>query len=283
MKHSLFFVLTCLICLQPLFSQEPSTEFDKKFRFGLRVTPQVCWYTSGDKNNVSAGTSMGFGFGLNMERRLSPTVTFLTGIGGDFEGGKYTVRNDAANNYVVKYWMDQSNEFVVPKAGKISDPNATVYVLKERLIKTTHITIPLLMKLSTQEYSGLKYFGMFGAEVGFRVRSTADDSYSEVRKYTSDTDFKITSTDSKQTDLNLSSESSSFPMRFGLNAGLGFEYRMAGSTSFLFSINYFRSFTNVMQNESDVAYYGVTSDNKYLFVKQNLKQTAIRLTIGIMF
>jgi hypothetical protein len=263
-----------------LFVHAQTNDFDSKFRFGLRVTPQPTWYTSGDKNNVPSGAKFGLGFGLNIERRFSEVAGLLTGIGGDFEGGKYTFRNDPATNYEAIYWMDQQNEFVASNK-KVGN---TGYVLKERTIKTTHITIPVILKLSTKEYSGLKYFGMFGGEVGIRVKAIATDSYVESRKYVNDTLFTVVPGETSITAININKESSLIPMRLGLNAGLGAEYRIAGSTSAFVSINYFRSFTNQMRKESDYIIYKTDpASGKSTPIKQNLKLTAIRINIGIMF
>src|SRR4051812_37024014 len=104
MNKTLFTVMACVLLSATVSAQETSTasaapaaqatknEFDKKWRFGLRVTPQPSWFSSGDKNNIPAGSIMGLGFGLNVEYRFSDVAGILTGIGGDFEGGKYKVK-----------------------------------------------------------------------------------------------------------------------------------------------------------------------------------------------
>jgi len=266
-------------------------EFDKKFRFGLRITPQPTWFSSTDKNIAPYGANFGFGFGLNLEFRLSGIVALQTGIGGDFEGGKYTYRNDPTNKYSVRYWQDNSGSFIEPKKDgdglELKNENTTGYLLKERNIKTTHVTIPVILKLSTKEYNGMKYYGMFGTEVGIRIKQLATDLYSESYKYNANgTIFSTNSSPDKQTSLVLGKDGSLVPLRIGLNVGAGAEYRLGGSTSVFFSLNYFRSFTNQLKKESKYIIYDNTvtgNSNSYNFIKQSLIQNAIRINIGVLF
>lgn len=273
-------------------AQEPATdkaaEFDKKFRFGLRVAAQPTWFSSNDNKNKPSGAGFGFGFGLNMEYRFSDIVALSTGIGGDFESGKYQFLHDTANNYTPTYWQNNGGEFVEPKGKGNSDlynASNVMYVLDSRVIKTTHVTIPVMLKLSTKEYSGMKYFGMFGGELGARIKTLANDSYLETYKFDAMGIPTSSTAETSQNDINISKDGS-FPLRVGFNAGLGFEYRLGGSTSAFFSLNYFRSFTNLLKSESKYLVYNVdgsTGTNQYSYVKQNLLLTAIRINVGILF
>src|SRR4051812_47543225 len=69
-------------------------DFDKKFRFGIRATPQPSWLKSDNTGSKGSGAVFGFGFGMIMEFKLSDIIRFQTGVGGDFEGGWITYRND---------------------------------------------------------------------------------------------------------------------------------------------------------------------------------------------
>lgn len=298
------FALTIAISNGQTTTPTPSTnsnttakeeEFDKKWRFGVRVTPQPTWFSSTDKNNKPFGSVFGFGFGLNVERRLSQVAGLLFGIGGDFEGAKYSFRNDGANLYTPAYFINNSTgEFVEPKengkgdGSELFNDKNTAYYLKERKVKTTHVTLPIILKLSTKEYSGMKYFVNFGTEIGIRVKNVATDSYLTSQTYSTN-GVPNPSKDSPESIENINlgnSEGSIVPLRVGLNVGGGIEYRLGGSTSVFASVNYFRSFTNQMRNESNVMFYNYTVENgtnSYQYVKQNYILQAIRINIGIMF
>lgn len=281
MKKTVICSLSLIFLLSQGIAQ--TNTIDKKWRFGLRVTPQSVWLLSSDKNNVSAGRNLSSGFGLNVEYRFSNVAAILWGVGGDFEGGDYTFKNDPAGNYVVKYLRD-ADEFVTPD--NVSSTRVE-YTLKSRTVKTTHVSLPLILKLNTAEYNGFKYFGMFGLEAGIRVKATADDSYSEIRKVDPATkNLAPVEQALEEKDINIADETALIPVRLGLNAGIGTEYRLGGTTSLLLSINFFRSFTNLMSKTSDYAYYRTEISNgtaTYSYIRQNLKQSALRLTIGIMF
>jgi hypothetical protein len=290
MQKFLYTIASVLI-LGSAVAQEKKegADFDKKFRFGLRITPQPTWFSSNDNNNKPYGSKFGFGFGLNMEFRFSDIVALQTGIGGDLEGGNYTFKNDA--KYQAMYFQDASNALIQPKNNQnitdLMNTSNVGYLLKERTIKTTFVTIPVILKMSTNEYSGFKYFGMFGGELGIRAKAVANDKYYATYKYNSTGAITEIGGEESQNNINISDDASLIPMRLGFNAGIGSEYRLGGSTSAFISVNYFRSLTNLLKKESDYIIYKYETDsgglNTYSFVKQNIIMSAIRINVGILF
>ncbi|MCC6370453.1 MAG: outer membrane beta-barrel protein [Bacteroidia bacterium] len=293
-KKLLFACSVLALCGGKIIGQTTDDNFDKKFRFGLRITPQPTWFSTSDKNITAKGTKFGFGFGLNMEFKFSKVACLLTGIGGDFEGGKYTYKN-TPGTYQVYYELDETGEFIKPVNGLNLPSNAitkttnTGYLVKERTYKTTYVTIPVILKLSTSEYNGLKYFGMFGGEIAFRAKALATDSYYESYTYGKDTTAAVVTSGGSMEKLNLGGtkgDALGGAFRAGLNVGAGAEYRLGGTTSVFVNINYFRSFTNALRSESDYLVYKTTvsgKDKSYNFIKQNLIYNAIRINIGLMF
>jgi hypothetical protein len=269
--------------------QAGGEDFDKKWRFGLRFTPQFTWFSSKEKNLESQGSIFGYGFGLQLEYRFSETVGLVTGIGGDFEGGKYNVNYDTANGYAVRYWLNNEGDFQQPENGKSASDyrkqGFTEYVLNERTIKTSYITIPAILKMSTKELSGFRYSGMFGGELGIRLNTQAEDTYHE--SYTFDANGQsVKNNVGAQAEINLADDTPLIPMRLGMNLGLGAEYRLSGNTSFMLSVNYFHSFINVLKPTSEYMVSSIEpngSVNNYTFVKQGMVMRAIRINLGILF
>ena len=278
-------------------------EFDKKYRFGLKVSPQPTWYKSNNTNSKGAGSTFGFGFGLLLDIKLSKIIHFTSGLGGDFEGGyvKYNFVSDVVNpgnDFQVNVVVDKENNLVEAKDGIVSTDyefvnGSTQYVLNERKYKTTFVSIPLMLKMMTQEYGGLKYFFNFGGELGIRAGVKANDTYVAGIKTsitgTSVTTASVAAADLKRDDINVGKDASTLPFRVGMNLGLGTEYRLGGSTSLLFSVNYFQSFTNLMKKDSKYLTKGVdntyTSSGGWNFasLNQGYFARAIRINIGIMF
>ncbi len=296
MKKFLFTISSVTILCLALPAQNNSIDkkeedFDKKFRFGLRATPQPTWYKSNNTVSVGNGSNFGFGFGLTMEFKLSNIIHFQTGIGGDFEGGIISYRNDANTN--VKVVLDKEDVMVEAKQGISNSeydlkPENTSYILKERKYKTTMVSIPLLLKMMTQEYSGLRYFAMFGGEIGFRAGIKANDTYySGLKAVQNGTTVSTVPAESlTKENILVSKDASLIPARVGMNLGLGTEYRIAGSTSLVFSVNYFQSFTNLMRKESKYLTKAQTytgSGYNFMALNQNYLMRAIRINIGIMF
>ncbi|MBL7916767.1 MAG: hypothetical protein JNM96_00120, partial [Bacteroidia bacterium] len=246
-------------------------------------------------NTKNGGTVMGFGFGLMLDFKLSELIHFSTGIGGEFDGGYVKYRND--KDFNVNMVVDK--EFVPVKAKDGLKSNeyelvngSTQYIMNDRRYKSTFVTIPLLLKMMTQEYSGIRYVFLFGGELGIRGGLKGNDTYSSGIK-TTITGTTTTSTFLKEGDLekkniDLAKEGSLFPMRAGMNLGFGIDYRIAGSTSLFISANYFQSFTNLVRKDSDYLTKG--ADNTYdsngwnfAHLNQGHFARAIRLNIGIMF
>ena len=257
----------------PKPAETPKQEnFDKKFRFGLKATPQPSWLKSNNTGSKGSGAVFGFGFGL--------TINY---------------RNDAEFN--AKLVVDKENNMVEAKDDLKSSEyelvnGSTQYIMHERKYKTTFVTLPAMLKMMTQEYSGMKYFMMFGGEIGIRAGVKANDTYAQGIKTTiTGTAAPVTTTISElsRTNIDLGKDASIAPLRVGMNLGLGTEYRIAGSTSLVMSINYFQSFTNLMRKDSDFISKGI--DNTYDAAKgwnfaplnQGLTARAIRINIGIMF
>jgi hypothetical protein len=288
----------------------PSTgddgSFDKKFRFGLKVAPQPTWFKSGNGNTEKLKTGFGFGFGLVAEYKLSNIIRLSSGVMGDLESGSVKFKNDGYdpnnpatnNNYAVAYVIDKDGELLEAKDGIKpeefgSQPGAKTYILKERKIKTTHVTVPITLKMLTNEYSGFRYFGQFGVDLGFRTAFKAADEYSYTGSYVAATGTTAATmkweAGGSNSTVPITKDGSLVPVRLGLNVGAGTEYRIAGSTSLFISVNYFSSFTNLMQNKSDYAFTAVSYDapsNKYTNFKlfeQTLKMNAIRINLGVMF
>ncbi|MBX3163907.1 MAG: hypothetical protein KF900_05460 [Bacteroidetes bacterium] len=283
MKKFLF--LFTLLVFSSTILKAQADDDDRDWRFGLRITPQPAWFVGGDKNNIPKGTLFAYGFGLNIERRFSNVISLITGIGADFEGGKYSVKNDSADNYQVHYYRNQSNELVKPEDGKKNGD--LLCHLNERKINTTMVSIPVILRLSTKEINGMRYYGLFGAEVGVRIKTTATDTYYETGKYINDSTYQKVSGDISETGVNINPDASFIPLRLGFNAGAGLEYRLSGSTAAFLNINFFRGLTPLMRNESKYLYShsAVNSDGSitYSYIKQKLFQTAIRISVGIMF
>jgi opacity protein-like surface antigen len=296
MKKIFLIVSSTLLLASSILAQDA---VDKKIRFGLRVAPTPTWLRSNDLKSVEkGGAKFGLGFGLQVEFRINSTASFVTGVGGDFLGGKQNY------NYDQGYVLSKDGEYVDSKtidftqsAQQIHDEAALngnkFYELKSRSIKATYITIPVLLKLMTKDIAGLKYFGIFGGNIGIQSKFKATDEISELATTGTGTNTVYnTGTSSIKID-EMRPSGDLIPLNIGLNAGIGAEYNLSGSTSIFLSINYMRGFINQYQKNSDIMVdkmkdninntNNIGNAEEPIRSKQSAFSDGIQINIGVLF
>jgi hypothetical protein len=283
-----------VIALALAFSTQLAAQDSKSVRFGMLITPQIDWMRAGNqKSYLHDGVNGKFGFGLQLEFRLTEVVHLTTGIGGTFCGGgeKYNLGNTEIGYYTDKSQnqvkiSELNNELNASPADQFNYwSNHSSYKLLSRVYKTTYVTIPLTLKMMTKSIGAMKYFGMFGGNLEILTSAKATDQVTEAstgKAYTiSDIDIK--------NDCNL--------FKASLNVGAGAEYTLSGTTALTFGLNYYRAFTSTTSNPSNYLITGngnYNGDPKSAFSPANnsggftglahsLYGDGIALTIGILF
>lgn len=261
---------------------------DKKFRFGLKITPTPTWYRSADTKAVeSTGIKFGFGFGLQTEFRINSTASFVTGIGGDFLGGKQTFKNNQG------YFLTSENAYTdsknttwgkTPADMDISGGTGKFYEIKSRTVKATYITIPILLKLMTKDISGFKYFGVFGGNIAIQSKYRATDEITELKYNSTTSKFETAGT----TTINdMRPKGDLIPFNIGLNVGIGLEYNLSGSTSIFFSANYCRGFINQYKGTSAIMVDNLKDNLNDSTTPAASKQSGfsdgVQINIGMLF
>jgi len=257
----------------------------KSVRFGVfgRLAPS--WYNMPTNNYYSnGGAVVGAGFGLNLEFRITEVVSFQTGIGGDFDGGKikYAAGQSTPNGpyYSTGYILDNTPALVEIKGKSPADFYGTQYSTHELLTRrmhTTYVTIPLLLKMKTKEISGFKYFVNFGGTIGVLVGAKSDDYTEENLGFTT----------TYTTYKSLSMYNDCIPIRVGLNVGIGAEYRLAGTTSLYLSANFVNSFIPTVKATSvynaTAVDYSKSSSGNFVYAAQQLNTLGVQINIGVLF
>lgn len=285
-------LVSSIVLLATSVSAQDSNSNDKKVRFGLKISPTPTWLRSNDTKVVeNGGAKFGFGFGLQAEFALTSTASFVTGIGGDFLGGKQTYK--AGQGYVLS--KDNSTYIDYKKIDFSKEPNAqnssnndgyNFYALNSRSVKTTYITIPVLLKLMTKDISGFKYFGMFGGNIGIQTKYRAEDEITVLNYNTVLNKYEM---GGKSSVKDMRPTGDLIPLNVALNAGIGAEYNISGSTSLFLSVNYLRGFINQYQPTSDIMIDNMlnTLNDKTISPSSGSKQSAfsdgLQINIGVLF
>lgn len=213
---------TALTTLALLSALTINAQDGKSVRFGLKVAPNMGWFSSDEKTFSSDGSTVGFNFGLmgdfmigaNQNYAFSTGLMYMTKL-----GGKYTTTIEAANAGV------------------------TSKVVSKSTLSMQYVQIPLTMKLKTNEIGYMTYYGQIGGDLGINVGAHSDDEVS-------------TTTNGATTTVTTSNNDvSSFTntLRVGLIVGAGVEYNFSGNTSAMLGLTYGNGFTNAFSSKSDAS------------------------------
>jgi len=235
------------------------------FRFGLKISPSVSWMgpdkTKFNGLNVeNGGAKIKFGYGLITEFRLAKNYSFLTGVEVNYVGGSITYNDPHA----VWYQSDSLRMY-----------------LKSREYKQQYITLPLALKLKTNEIGYFTYFGQIGVDASFKIKGRANDEgalYADTTTVGSPT-YSVFQADNNRKDVDIMKQVNLF--RIALNVGLGAEVNIAGNTSLLFAVNYNNGFVNYFYKKTKDD--NKLKDNTGEKLEEKASSNYVALTVGVLF
>ena len=277
MKKLSFFPIAILLLFvgQSTFAQEGENNL-KNFRFGLFGEPCITWYRPDNTEHlVSKGSGVKFAYGLVMDFRLNKTTFLSMGIKSQSSGGHLGITSDEINNNTVArdtviYWNEDNKD--VPDS----------IMLLSRDYQVSYVTIPLTLKMKTQDINGFTFFGQFGADLSVKTKAKSLTDQGKIWKYPY-TSLTVVDPPIKKIDIT---KEMNF-MNIGLNIGAGLEYNLSGTTSILFSVNYHRGFTNVFNGSCDElqqrSWDSANSWFSYDKYKPNAKADYVSFTVGVLF
>lgn len=191
--RKLILILIIGLCL-PVISEAQ----DQKFHFGFKITPSMAWIKPNQKNLEREGYRLGFTYGVQTEFRLSDNYAFATGAQVTYRGGK------------LKYDSDVDS---------IPDQAVTY--------KVQYVEVPLTVKLLTNQFNKVRYYGQFGFAPGIMIRALKDVG----------TEDKINA----RKDVNI------FNVNMIIAAGI--EYEISGSTVAFGGIEFSNGFVDVIDGD----------------------------------
>ncbi len=250
-SSALSFVLLTA-CLSPALAQDN----DNKYHVCLQATPGIYWASTGDAASKSNGAKFGFGYGANVEDRLTETIYFVFGLNVNAAGVKYST-NDSTQS------LKSGTNTLVRSYANTSSSNASIQYLQ----------IPLFLKMKTKSIGMMKYYGAFGLGSGFAIsnntawtRTVAQAPGTAIVGNGSVSSYPTSGTDTKTADVN--------PIRESLLIGAGAEYNLSGSTSITGSLMFDNGFISAIPS-------GKTGPSGS--VNPTLYTKGITLTVGILF
>ena len=191
-------------------------------QLGLKANPIISFLqteTEGVKNN---GAKLGFSYGLMLDGYFSDNYALASEFSISTMGGKFTQQ----------------------------DPNGST----ETTYQLQYLEVPVALRLTTNPFGKIAYYGLFGFGTGFNLKARGDVE-------TVDNNGVQTS---KFEDRDLKNEVNFF--RAALNMGAGIKYNLGGNTDAQLGITYSNGITDI-NSDDDVT----------------LKLSYITINLGVFF
>ncbi|MBN3036171.1 MAG: PorT family protein [Bacteroidales bacterium] len=193
----------------------------KPFRFGFQIAPSFSWISPDSEGYDSDGANMGFAWGFLSDFALTENYFVSTGFNMEYLSGKL--------NYPHAMALDPDTSLLTP--GDLA-----------RKYRLRYLEVPLCLRMRTNKFGSVSYFGQIGFGTAFNLRAKSSDTFSYVEN-------NISLTNEKDRDIK---EEVRF-LRETLIIGGGIEYFIDESTSVIAGITFQNGLTNILkgQNERD--------------------------------
>lgn len=239
-----------------------------QMRFGMKLEPSLNWYKPDNlKKYDNTGLAPKLSYGLMLEFPLSGNASFLSGLEVTGDGGKLAFKDS------VYYFLNSDEEFIQPADELFTDADALtrLYKLEERSYKNSYVTLPLILKMKTNEIGAMTYFGQFGFMPSIRWKSRVDDKV-------------INALMQEAENKALDNVKDMAGVIVGLNVGAGAEMNLSGSTSVVFGLNFNPGFLNAVQKNSEYVWRAATNGTDITeAIEQKATNSRISLTLGVLF
>jgi len=197
-KHLLSLIVFALIG-SAVFAQD-----DRPVRIAFAIQPSSSWFKPEGKIIEADGARLGFAYGILTDFMIAGNSNYAFGTG--------VMINSVGGTLKSSRYHDEFTPI---------DANTTAlldeFAIATEKYRLQYLEIPLTLKLKTNEIGYLTYYGQFGLNLSFNIKSRLDVEY----------DFP-SSQPLSQEDLNVGSDINL--IRTALQVGAGAEYNISGET-----------------------------------------------------
>ena len=173
-----------------------------QFRIGLKIAPLVAWLKSETEDVGSSKVKIGFNYGAMVDRLFTENYAFGTGVEITSKGG--TLQDERGDSSIT----------------------TTKYYLK-------YLEIPLTLKMRTNDFDVISFWGQFGLAAAFNIKASAD-------KETLQTNFKKEGVDVKD-DIRFFNSS--------LIVAIGVEYAIGDRTAAFCGFTFNNGFIDILKDK----------------------------------
>jgi opacity protein-like surface antigen len=222
-KITILFVLSLFI----------STLSAQNFRLGFQASPHISWLNSSNGDIDNDGTKLGIRYGLDADLYIAENQRYVLNTGLFVSNHSFKAVYNTENEFFI-------NDIPFDESTKIT-------------YKTNYIEIPLNIKLRSDIFYRMTFYGQFGLSNLFNISASA------------------TSIPNKLNDDAINDGFSNRHIRFyslSMIMGGGVEYDVGGNTAINLGIQYSNGLTDVTKIES---------------LDENSVFNSLRLVLGVMF
>jgi len=202
-------------------------------KLGLKIAPNIGWMSPGTKGYSSDGARFGATIGFVSDYYFTQNYAISTGFNFQFLNGKLSY-----NDYFEK--------------------NSPIYGEISRKYNFLYLEIPLMIKMQTNVFGKLSYYGQIGLGTGFRIKATVKEHF------VPDTGSPV----DQQYEFN----GGTTLIRESILVGIGCNYHLDGSTQIFIGLSYSNSLNNVLTG----------ANNKSGLNEKSMLNYA-ELNIGVLF
>jgi hypothetical protein len=214
----------------------------KPFRFGLKLAPNFAWVSPDSEGYEKDGASPGFSWGFISDFTLTENYFIGTGFNMNYLSGK----------------INYPDKIEIIEDGDTAQYEGTM----KRKYNFRYIEIPVTLKMKTNKFNELQFYGQIGFSAGFKLRAKAEDNFT----YKSDGNYQSQSANKDVSeDVTL--------VKGALLLGGGVEYYLDQSTSLIFGLLYSSGLSNIMKGENNL-------DSS---IQEKALLSHIEITVGVIF
>ncbi|MBP9186487.1 MAG: PorT family protein [Bacteroidia bacterium] len=234
-------ITTC--CIITAFAHTASAQI----KLGIKLSPQLTWVTTESKGIENGSSRINAAYGLMLDYYFTENYAFSTELTVASFAGELKVK-----------------DAVVTRNGNTNIPEDINYTYRAR-----YLSIPLIIKMRTNEIGYFRYYAEFGLDVSALVRGKADVKSSainltdvNVNNPDNADDYKI---ESKETPATTFDDDLAF-FRTSMIIGAGIKYNIFGNTLLVAGLRYNNALTNFTVEDNWKA-----------------KMNAVSLNLGVVF
>jgi hypothetical protein len=212
-------ITTC--CIVGAFASASQAQI----KLGLKLSPQITWVAPESKGISSGGSKINASYGLMFDYYFTENYAFATEI--------------SVANYAGELIVQDSK---TTRGGIPSVSQDVNYIYR-----TQYVSVPLMLRMRTNEIGYFRYYADFGLDLALLVRAKADINNSSIDL----TEINVNNPDKKDEYTIESNDNPSIKynddvaiLRTAMVIGVGIQYKIFGNTLLVAGARYNKALNN---------------------------------------